>query len=214
MVADLPLVNTTSCSASSMLPPVEQSKQAIALNNRGVTNGYFTVPLDFGIAAYSGGGSRFIQMEYARRAPRWVRGNLAADRDDTGAVYLVCPQWQCRTQGRQGRHRRHGTAGPQGLQGIAGAKGDAGLNFRGAWSSVSNYVSSDAVFHEGATWVAKRPNIAVAPTAGQDWAVLAAKGDAGPQGLQGLQGVKVTREQWDHRGCRTSGTSGHRRSQG
>ena len=86
-----------------------EQAQAIALNNRGVTNGYFTVPLDFGIAAYAvvGVGASFKwsrdrkDFKCARRAPRCVRGNLAADRDDTGAVCLVCPQWQCRTQGRQ-----------------------------------------------------------------------------------------------------------------
>ncbi len=53
--------------------------------------------------------------------------------------------------------------GPQGLQGIAGAKGDAGLNFRGPWSSTENYSVSDGVFHEGAAWIAKRGNVGTAP---------------------------------------------------
>ena len=168
-----------------------EQAQAIALNNRGVTNGYFTVPLDFGIAAYSGGGSRFIQMEVRTAGTQDGFVAILPRTAMTPVPFaLFALSGNAGPKGDKGDTGAMGPQGPQGLQGIAGAKGDAGLNFRGPWSSASNYVSSDAVFHEGATWVAKRPNIAVAPTAGQDWAVLAAKGDAGPQGLQGLQGVK------------------------
>lgn len=166
-----------------------EQAQAIALNNRGVTNGYFTVPLDFGIAAYSGGGSRFIQMEvrtagtqdgFVAILPRTamtpvpfalfaLSGN-AGPKGDKGDAGGMGPQGLQGLQGPKGDKGDTGDMGPQGpqglqgFQGIAGVKGDAGLNFRGPWTVGSNYLASDAVFFEGATWIATKDNVASNPT--------------------------------------------------
>jgi len=70
-----------------------------------------------------------------------------------------------------------GPTGPQGLQGIPGPQGPRGLNWQGAWDAATNYVTDDAVSHEGSSWRAARANINVAPVEGADWTIVAQKGD-------------------------------------
>lgn len=71
---------------------------------------------------------------------------------------------------------------PQGL------KGDAGLVWRGAWSSATSYAVDDAVSYQGASYIAITANTNAAPTVGGDsnWDVLSAKGDTGSDGTSTL----------------------------
>jgi hypothetical protein len=64
------------------------------------------------------------------------------------------------------------------------------LTFRGAWTDRVAYAVNDAVGHQGAAWIALRPNRATEPTTGHpaEWMRLAAKGDAGERGPKGEAG--------------------------
>lgn len=90
-----------------------------------------------------------------------------------------------------------GAVGPQGLRGPAGPKGEtgavgptgaSGLEWRGIWSSETDYVANDAVFHSNASWFA-----AVDPAVGEEpgpsstiWYPLALQGATGPMGPTGI----------------------------
>lgn len=69
-----------------------------------------------------------------------------------------------------------GATGPQGPQGVKGDPGIRGLTWRGAWASTTAYVANDGVSHQGQSWIALRASTGVAPVAGADWGLLAAKG--------------------------------------
>ena len=78
---------------------------------------------------------------------------------------------------------------PQGPTGAQGPKGDTGLTWRGTWSSATGYVISDAVEHNGSSWVAKQASTGSAPAQGSsDWDLLAQKGETGDQGPTGAVG--------------------------
>jgi hypothetical protein len=62
------------------------------------------------------------------------------------------------------------------------------LIWRGAWDPTRPYKAGDVVSHDGSAWVAKRDVTGVAPAEGDDWELVARKGDAGKAGPQGLQG--------------------------
>src|SRR2546430_14149439 len=87
-----------------------------------------------------------------------------------------------------------GSAGPQGPQGDIGSQGPQGpqgakgLTWKAAWNAVGNYVADDAVSYNGSAWLAKRANGNVTPLEGNDWTLLAQKGDTGATGPQGAQG--------------------------
>jgi hypothetical protein len=67
-----------------------------------------------------------------------------------------------------------------------GPAGPAGVNFRGPWSSGTNYAPADAVTFAGATYLATSANVGVEPDLnGSVWTVLAAAGSAGPTGAPG-----------------------------
>ena len=55
------------------------------------------------------------------------------------------------------------------------------MNWQGAWDATSNYVTDDAVSFEGSSWRAKRANTNVTPIEGDDWTIIAKKGDAGQE---------------------------------
>jgi hypothetical protein len=82
-----------------------------------------------------------------------------------------------------------GTAGAPGATGATGARGIAGavgMNFRGAWTSGTNYAVNDAVTFAGSTYLALTAGSNAEPdTSAQAWAVLAQAGGAGPTGAQG-----------------------------
>ena len=51
-----------------------------------------------------------------------------------------------------------------------------GVNPRGAWSGVANYVERDTVTYQGSQWRALRANLNVIPVEGADWTLFASKG--------------------------------------
>jgi hypothetical protein len=79
--------------------------------------------------------------------------------------------------------------GSQGEQGDTGPSGDA-LAWQGAWDVGTSYTTGDTVTSGGSTWRALRSvsSGGSAPTAGADWAVVAAKGDTGATGPEGPEG--------------------------
>lgn len=103
--------------------------------------------------------------------------------------------WAVLAQGGVGLVGPAGPAGPQGLQGPAGVAGAdgapgpagaVGVNFRGAWSLATGYQANDAVTFDGATYLALTGSSGAEPDASPaQWAVLAAKGTAGPTGPAG-----------------------------
>jgi hypothetical protein len=76
--------------------------------------------------------------------------------------------------GPQGPQGVPGNVGPQGPVGPQGAKG---LNWQGAWDAATNYVTDDAVSYQGSSWRAKRANTNITPVEGEDWTIIAQKGD-------------------------------------
>ena len=67
-------------------------------------------------------------------------------------------------------------------------KGPKGLNWKGAWNSITNYVADDAVNFNGSSWIAKQSNVNSTPVEGADWTVIAQKGDTGATGAIGAMG--------------------------
>jgi hypothetical protein len=78
-----------------------------------------------------------------------------------------------------------GLPGQDGKDGAAGPPGPKGMTWRGAWTAIASYVKDDAVAFGGSSWIALRDSTGVQPVAGDDWALVAAKGNTGPQGLPG-----------------------------
>ncbi|MCA1568134.1 MAG: collagen-like protein [Acidobacteria bacterium] len=93
------------------------------------------------------------------------------------------PQGGRGLQGEQGLQGERGLQGEQGLKGDKGDKGDKGLNWRGQWNSAVSYAADDAISHKGSSWIAMRASTGMPPdnVEGSDWAILAQKGEAGPQ---------------------------------
>ena len=82
-------------------------------------------------------------------------------------------------------------AGPTGVAGPAGAGGAAGLNWRGTYSSGTNYAANDGVVFQGSAYISLVAGNAgntptFSPTA---WGLLAAQGAAGLNGNDGAAGV-------------------------
>jgi len=91
-----------------------------------------------------------------------------------------------------------GLQGPQGEpgpRGPAGAVGPAGLNWRGSWTSGSDYVEDDAVAYNGASHFCIA-DVAGGTTNPEDdtthWALLAAQGANGVDGPRGARGYGIT----------------------
>jgi hypothetical protein len=88
--------------------------------------------------------------------------------------------------GPQGAAGPAGSTGAQGAAGPAGPAGAPGINFRGPWTSATNYAANDAVTFAGSTYLAQaagsnqEPDLVPAA-----WAVLAQAGSVGPSGPTG-----------------------------
>jgi hypothetical protein len=125
----------------------------------------------------------------------------------TGSQGPAGPRGQAGAQGStgaQGPEGPQGAAGPQGLtgpegpQGPQGVQGAKGLNWQGAWSTLSQYFTDDAVFNQGSAYVALNASFGDEPPS-SNWSLLAqqgatgatgAQGPAGPAGPQGPQGAQ------------------------
>ena len=110
--------------------------------------------------------------------PQGPKGDTGA----TGPAGPQGPQGATGATGPQGPAGPQGPQGPQGDVGPQGPQGPKGLNWQGAWDGAKNYVTDDAVSHEGSSWRAKRANTNVTPVGGDDWTIIAQKGDDGPGG--------------------------------
>jgi hypothetical protein len=132
------------------------------------------------------------------QGPQGLTGS-AGPQGPSGSTGVQGPQGLTGPQGPQGST---GPQGVQGIQGPQGVQGPRGLTFRGAWSSISNYLTDDAVLSGGSAWLALRPNSGSFPVESADWTLLVQQGAAGPQGttgptgspgaqgIQGIQGVQ------------------------
>jgi photosystem II stability/assembly factor-like uncharacterized protein len=157
----------------------------LATNALAVTEGCFTVALDFGavfdgsprwlgIAVRTNGGGAFTPLT-PRQALNPVPYALFA-------MTPAGPKGEMGPQGPIGLTGPQGSPGPQGLKGDTGAagamgtpgpQGPRGLTWRGVWLAASNYVADDAVQSGGSAWLAKRANNNSTPPAeGEDWTLL------------------------------------------
>ena len=151
------------------------------LRAQGVTNGLFTVTLDFGADAFAGE-ARWLEIQ--------VRTNGAAAYITlTPRQPLTATPYALYALTPAGPAGDTGATGPPGAQ---GPQGVPGLVWRGAWDVSASYATNDAVQSGGSAWVATLPNTGVAPAEGASWTMLAQKGDtgsAGPAGATGPQGA-------------------------
>jgi len=88
--------------------------------------------------------------------------------------------------GASGAAGPQGATGPQGAQGVAGPAGAVGMNYRGSWNAGIGYQANDAASFGGGTYLALAASSGMEPDLYPSaWAVLAAKGSAGPTGPVG-----------------------------
>lgn len=79
--------------------------------------------------------------------------------------------------------------GPKGDKGDKGDVGPAGMEWRGAWDALTDYVEDDAVGHNGSAWFAVGdPVVGDEPGVAATWQAMAIKGSQGDQGIQGDPG--------------------------
>jgi hypothetical protein len=120
------------------------------------------------------------------QGPQGLKGDTGA----TGATGPQGPKGDTGATGAVGPQGPQGTPGTQGPIGPPGPQGLKGLNWQGAWDVTVNYVIDDAVSYDGSSWRAKRANNNVPPLEGDDWTIIAKKGDAG-QGNGGITEVSA-----------------------
>ena len=68
--------------------------------------------------------------------------------------------------------------------------GKVSLTPKGEYSPDTAYTALDVVSYGGSSWLALQNVTGVAPVEGEDWMLLAQKGDRGEQGIQGIQGIQ------------------------
>ncbi|MEP4029734.1 hypothetical protein [Roseibium polysiphoniae] len=107
-----------------------------------------------------------------------------------GIVGPTGPAGETGPEGPTGPTGPQGVQGPTGATGAQGLKGEAGLVFRGPWSSGTYYYVNDVAFYNGSSFVAlvegsnKNPS-----TQTTYWSYLASKGETGAKGTTGAQGA-------------------------
>lgn len=138
-----------------------------------VSNGVFTVALDFGAGVFDGG-SRWLALAVRNASTQNPFAGLSPRQPVTAAPYALYALTP---------------AGAAGATGAMGATGARGLTFRGGWSGATAYVTDAAVIFNGSAWLAKRGNTNAAPVEGADWTLLTQKGDVGATGPQGVPGT-------------------------
>jgi hypothetical protein len=65
------------------------------------------------------------------------------------------------------------------------------LRWMGAHNPATAYIEGDTVFDAGSSWRSKRANTAITPVAGDDWELVAQKGDTGATGAAGADGAEA-----------------------
>lgn len=108
-----------------------------------------------------------------------------------GSIINLVPEGATGATGATGAQGSAGATGSQGSQGVPGPIGPAGLNWKGEWVSLYEYVIDDAVGYDGASWFCILATGASATPPSLDptyWALLASQGATGPQGPIGLTG--------------------------
>jgi hypothetical protein len=79
-----------------------------------------------------------------------------------------------------------GTPGATGAQGPQGTQGPAGVSYKGAWSPSTGYLTNDAVFYAGSTYLALATSFGTPPdTTPSAWALLTQAGSVGATGPAG-----------------------------
>lgn len=68
--------------------------------------------------------------------------------------------------------------------------GKVSLTPKGEYSPDTAYTALDVVSYGGNSWLALQDVTGVAPVEGENWMLLAQKGDQGEQGIQGIQGIQ------------------------
>lgn len=111
-----------------------------------------------------------------------------------GKWVLVAARGNVGPQGLRGEPGLQGPQGIQGPQGNTGATGPAAWSSVSAWTTGTSYVvgpPASVVTEGGSTYVCRvghtSGTFATDLAAGR-WALIAMKGDTGPQGIQGIQG--------------------------
>lgn len=106
-------------------------------------------------------------------------------------------EWLEQLRGEDGEPGPPGPEGPVGPPGPEGPIGPAGIRWRGNWSSGTNYVTRDAVFYAGASWIASAESmipLGSVPQSGSPfWSPLTMRGATGPKGDDGVSGYLA----WD-----------------
>jgi collagen type VII alpha len=88
--------------------------------------------------------------------------------------------------GPQGPAGPTGAAGSTGAIGATGSSGAVGMNFRGAWTTSTNYAVNDAVTYSGSTYLAQSSGANFEPDLFPSfWTVIAQVGGTGPTGAVG-----------------------------
>lgn len=98
-------------------------------------------------------------------------------------------------QGPVGPPGPPGPQGPQGLTGPTGATGPAGLTgiqWKGPWSSVTTYMTRDAVSFDGSSYISLTDNNTnnSPATSPANWDLIAQQGDTGATGATGAMGAQ------------------------
>ncbi|HET9317662.1 MAG TPA: DNRLRE domain-containing protein, partial [Vicinamibacteria bacterium] len=139
----------------------------------------------------------FVTVDVTQLVRDWVGGSQP---NDGLALVAETEESQVSFDSKEGPLTSHeptleialvarGPEGPPGPPGPAGPPGPKGLSWRDAWEATTPYLVDDAVSFEGSSWRALRANVGVAPAEGDDWTIVAQRGEPGPGGVSSVSGT-------------------------
>jgi Chaperone of endosialidase len=148
----------------------------------------------------------FVAIDVTQLVKDWISGSqpndglaLAADDEDllvafdskesTATSHQPTLEISLTAEGPAGPPGPQGPEGPAGQTGSAGPQGPRGLNWRGAWGVAAPYVVDDAVSFTGSSWRALRVNVGVQPVEGDDWTIVAQRGEPGSGNVSSVSGT-------------------------
>jgi len=125
----------------------------------------------------------------------WLRSHLDVERDLTTEVTgEVVAALRVETvdaiEKRVGPLARE-VAELRGAMDVMRSLGHAGLRLRGSYDSTATYLAHDLVTHDGSAFAACRDKPGLCP--GEDWQMLASRGDRGERGGRGPRGERGAR---------------------